>query len=122
MSNFRYHPLIKPKYGNLASSLSSSFKFPPLFEYQKIDGLVYDSGPFYPDMVKNFYANFTFDPGCVFQSKVRDSVIGLSLEEFGNCLGVAFEGEGIVNGFTPDSLAWKDYNKLGYYFSICQIF
>ncbi|KAL5061513.1 hypothetical protein RYX36_023250 [Vicia faba] len=95
MSDFRNRPLILPAYGKLESFPSTRFKFPEFFKYQRIDGFVSDSGPYYPDMVKDIFANLIIDPGCAFRSKVRDNNIGLSLEELENCLGVPYEGERI---------------------------
>ncbi|KAL5075265.1 hypothetical protein RYX36_014249, partial [Vicia faba] len=79
----------------------------------RIDGLVTNSGPYYPDMIRDFYANLAINPRGVFRSKVKDIVIGLYLEKFGNCLGIPFEGERIVTSFTRQTPAWKDYSKPG---------
>lgn len=39
----------------------------------------------------------------------------LSIEDFGKCLDVPFEGERISKGFTCD---WSDYEKNRYYYNI----
>lgn len=65
MATFQQRALIEPKCGNLISSPSTSFQFPTLLEYQRITGPVEDSRIFYQDMVKEFCANFSVEPGCV---------------------------------------------------------
>lgn len=113
--NFRNYPLNPPKYGNLALFPSLSFDFLALFHHQGLDSLIADSGPIYPDLVRIFYANPSIAKGCIFTSHVKGKYIVLTLEEFGKCLDIPYEGERILHVFTQD---WHGYSKVSYYFSI----
>lgn len=94
------------------------FQFPTMLECQGIVDFISDSGLFYQDLVRDFYAHFTILPDCVFSSTVRGIDIAMSLEDFGACLCVPFEGGRISHGFTPDTEGWEVFNDLRFYFSI----
>lgn len=113
--NFKNYPLNPHKHGNLASFPSLSFDFLALFHHQGLDSLIADSKSIYPDLVRVFYANLSITKGYVFTSHVKGKDIVLTLEEFGKCLDIPYEGERILHGFTQD---WPGYSKVNYYFSI----
>ncbi|CAI8593479.1 unnamed protein product [Vicia faba] len=121
LSGFRIMSIIIPKYVNLTTFPSCSFNFPALFEYQHVNGFVSEYGPYYPDLVRGFYAYLSIQPGCAFHTKVRGLKIGMTLAELGNCLGVPYEGEQIHHGYTLSIRAWAGYSKLDFYFSISLI-
>lgn len=91
--SFKNHSLTPPKYGNLSTFLSSSFNFPALFHFHGLDVLIADSGPIYHNLVKAFYVNLSIGKGCIVSSVVKGKAILLTMEEFGKCLEVPFEGE-----------------------------
>ncbi|KAI5412507.1 hypothetical protein KIW84_057251 [Lathyrus oleraceus] len=96
----------KGKMGEGSNALDSDpeyFQFPAMLEYQGVVDFVSDSGLFYQDFFRYFYAYFTILPGCAFSSTVRGIDISMSLEDVGACLGVPSEGERISHGFTPDT-------------------
>lgn len=107
-----------PKYCNLPSFSAHSFNFHEPLKYQHLESLISDSGPIYPDLVKEMFTNLSIGTGCVLSSKVKDKNIVLSLEEFGNCLDVPFEGQAIQHGFASQ---WQGHNKVNYYFIILRL-
>ncbi|KAI5413177.1 hypothetical protein KIW84_057689 [Lathyrus oleraceus] len=92
-----------------------------MLEYQWVADFVSDSGMYYQDLVRDFYAHFTILLGCAFSSTVRGIEIAMSLEDFGACLGIPSEGRIISHGFTPDTEGWENFNNLGFYFSMSRI-
>lgn len=81
--------------------------------------MIYDFGPFYPDLVKVFYSNLSIDPDCVVKSSAKGKQIVLTMEDFGEFLSIPYEGERICQGFTCD---YKDCEKNVYYFSINMLY
>lgn len=92
-----------------------------MLEYQGVADFVSDSGMYYQDLVRDFYAHFTILLVCAFSSTVRGIEISMSLEDFGACLGIPSEGRIISHGFTPDTEGWENFNNLGFYFSMSRI-
>lgn len=76
---------------------------------------------FYQDLVREFYAHFTFLLVCAFSTTIRGTEIAMSLEDVSVCLGVPSEGERISHGFTPDTEGWENFNNLRFYFSLSRI-
>ncbi|KAI5429316.1 hypothetical protein KIW84_034075 [Lathyrus oleraceus] len=89
---FRVRHLTPQKYGNLSTFLSTSFDFPALFHFQGLSVLIADSGRIYPNLVKTFYEFFSIGKGCIVSSIVKAKEILLTMEEFGKCLEVSYEG------------------------------
>lgn len=118
--DFGNWPLMLVKYGNLSSFLSHNFDFPELLRLQRVYSMVSDTGNFYPDLVKYFYANLAILPGDndVLTSKVKSIDIIMDLEAFGNCLGVPFVGQTFHHGLVPK---WDGYSKMDYFFHICRV-
>ncbi|KAI5401224.1 hypothetical protein KIW84_065901 [Lathyrus oleraceus] len=121
LSSFRQRNILLTKYGNIDTFPSSSFQFPIILQYQGVVDFVSDSGLFYQDLVREFFAHFTILPGCAFSTTVRGTEIVMSLEDVGACLGVPSEGERISHGFTPDTEGWENFNNLRFYFSLSRI-
>ncbi|KAI5439969.1 hypothetical protein KIW84_025359 [Lathyrus oleraceus] len=121
MTSFRQRNVLLPKFGNVDTFPSSSFQFPAILHYQGVVDFVLDSGLFYQDLVREFYAHFTILPGCAFSTIVRGTEIAMSLEDVGVCLDVPSEGERISHGFTPDTEGWENFNNLRFYFSLSRI-
>ncbi|KAI5445251.1 hypothetical protein KIW84_013480 [Lathyrus oleraceus] len=86
--NFSTRPLTPPKYSNLDSFPSSSFKFHSLLTFQGIRNFIEDSGYVYPNLVKEFYANLEITRDFSVTSLVKNTEILLTLEELGVCLGI----------------------------------
>lgn len=118
MTSLRQRNVLLPKFGKLKTFPSSSIQFPSMLEYQGVIDFVSDSGLFYQDLVKDFYAHLTILPVCAFSSTVRGICIEMSLEYVGACLGFPSERERISHGFTPDTEGWKNFNNLRFYFSM----
>ncbi|KAI5388045.1 hypothetical protein KIW84_073944 [Lathyrus oleraceus] len=118
--DFRNRSLIPVKYGNLISFPSHSFDFPELLRHQRVYSMVSVYGNYYPDLVKDFYANLVLVPGdkVVLTSKVKNIDIVMDVEVFGNCLGLPYKGQSIIHGFTPE---WEGYSKMDYFFRICHV-
>ncbi|KAI5402949.1 hypothetical protein KIW84_050518 [Lathyrus oleraceus] len=112
MTSFRQCNVLLPKFGNIGTFPSSSFQFPTILHYQGVVDFVSNSGLFYQDLVREFYAHFTILPGCAFNTTIRGIEIAMSLEDVGACLGVPSEGERISHGFTPDTEGWENFNNL----------
>lgn len=64
-SNVRNRPLMPPKYGNLASFPSHSFDFHEILNVQGVEDLISDNGSVYPNLVKEFFDNFSIAPDYV---------------------------------------------------------
>ncbi|KAI5425757.1 hypothetical protein KIW84_031540 [Lathyrus oleraceus] len=71
------------------------FQFLAILQYQGVVDFVSDSGLFYQDLVREFYAHFTILLGCALSTTVRGTEIDMSLEDVGACLGVPSEGKRI---------------------------
>ncbi|KAI5443430.1 hypothetical protein KIW84_012174 [Lathyrus oleraceus] len=112
MTSFRQCNVLLPKFGKIDTFPYSSFQFPAILEYQGVVDFVSDSGLFYQDLVREFYAHFTILPGCSFSTTVRGIEIAISLEDVRACLSVPSEGERILHGFTPETEGWENFNKL----------
>ncbi|KAI5432725.1 hypothetical protein KIW84_020141 [Lathyrus oleraceus] len=112
MLSFRQRNVLLSEYGNIDTFPSSSFQFPAILQYQGVVDFVSDSGLFYQDLVREFYAHFTILPDCDFSTTVRGTEISMSLEDVGACLGVPSKGERISPGFTPDTEGWENFNQL----------
>ncbi|KAI5387721.1 hypothetical protein KIW84_073712 [Lathyrus oleraceus] len=67
---------------------SLNFQFPAILQYQGVVDFVSDSGLFYQDLGREFYAHFNILSGCAFSTTVRGTEIAMSLEDVGACLGV----------------------------------
>lgn len=83
------------KYGNLSSFPSHSFDFPELLRRQVVYSMVSNCGNYYPNSVKDFYANLVIVPGdkVVLTSRVKNTDIVMHVEVFGNCLGLSYKGQ-----------------------------
>ncbi|KAI5415811.1 hypothetical protein KIW84_041016 [Lathyrus oleraceus] len=121
MSSFRQRNVLLLKYGNIDTFPSSSFQFLAILQYQGVANFVSNSGLFYQNLVREFYAHFTILPGCAFSTAVRGTEIAMSLEDVGACLGVPSEGKRISHGFTLDTKGWENFNNLRFYFSLSRI-
>lgn len=112
--------LMPVKYGNLSSFPSHSFEFSKLLKRQGVYSVVFDYGNFYPDLVKDFYANLVIIPGDnhVLTSMVKNTEIILNLEAFRNCLGISYVGQAFHHGLVPK---WEGYSKMDYFFHICRV-
>jgi hypothetical protein len=75
--DFRNRSLMPVKYDNLSYFPSHSFDFPELLRRQGVYYMVTDCGNYYPDLVKDFYANLVIIPGVkdVLTSRVKNSDI-----------------------------------------------
>ncbi|KAI5444191.1 hypothetical protein KIW84_012714 [Lathyrus oleraceus] len=118
---FRNRALTLVKYGNLASFPATSFNFNPLLRYQGITNFIRTSTFVYPDLAKDFYAKLSLSRDCTLSSHVKKTDIVLSLEDFGKCLGVPFEGARIRHSVVCDDEGFENYEKFAYYFSISRI-
>ncbi|KAI5416066.1 hypothetical protein KIW84_041204 [Lathyrus oleraceus] len=98
--DIRNRSLMPVKYGNLSSFPSHNFDFPELLRLQGVYSMVSDTGIFYPDLVKDFYANLVIISGDndVLTSKVKNTDIILDLEAFEKCLGIPFVGKTFHHG------------------------
>lgn len=111
------------KYCKLSTFPEHRFKFPELLKYQGIDSLASDCGAYYPNLVKEFYANMNFgtddfgDP--TFTYKVKNMEISMDLEYFGKTLGIPTAGVSLRQGYQPASDSSETYNKMEYFFEIC---
>lgn len=72
-----------PKYGNLTTFPSHNFDFHGTLNFQGVVDMISDNGFVYPDLVKDFFANFSVDPDFVLTSRVKNTEIVLSLEDLG---------------------------------------
>lgn len=90
------------KYGNIFSFATVSFDFPALLYHQKLNNLIADSGPFFPNLVREFYAIMNISTDSLFISEVKGKDIAFSLEDFGKCLEIPFEGQKIFHNYTPE--------------------
>ncbi|KAI5405507.1 hypothetical protein KIW84_052335 [Lathyrus oleraceus] len=118
--DFRNRSLMPVKYGNLSSFPSHNFDFLELLRLQGVYSMVSDSGNFYLDLVKDFYANLViiFGDNDVLTSKVKNTDIILDLEAFGNYLRIPFVGQAFHHGLV---LEWEGYSKMYYFFHICRV-
>lgn len=84
------------KYCKLSIFPEHSLNFSELLKYQGIDSLVSDCGAYYPDLVKDFYANMNFGTDefgdTTFTSKVKNMEISMDLESFGTTAGIPTAG------------------------------
>lgn len=119
--NFSTRPLTPPKYGNLDSFPSSSFKFHSLLTFQGIRNFIEDSGYVYPDLVKEFYANLEITRDFSVTSLVKNIEILLILEEFGVCLGIPSTGVHLKHNFVCAMTQFTNYEKWKFYFSISHL-
>lgn len=118
--DFWNRSLMPVKYGNLSSFPSHSFDFPELLRCQGVYSTVSDCGNYYPDLVKDFYANLVIvlSDKDVLTSRVKNTNIVMDLEVFGNCLGLPYKGQSFLHGFT---LEWEGYSKMDYFFHNCRV-
>lgn len=75
MSSFKQRNVLLLKHGNIDTFPSSSFQFPAILQYQGVVDFISDSGMFYQDLVREFYAHFTILPGYAFSTTVRGTDI-----------------------------------------------
>lgn len=118
--DFRNRPLMPVKYSNPSYFPSHSFDFPELLRRQGVYSMVSDCGNYYPDLVKDFYANLVIVPDdkVVLTSRVKNTNIVMDVEVFINCLGLPYKGKYFLHGFTPE---WEGYRKMDYFFRICRV-
>lgn len=96
MLAFRNHVLKTPKYGNLSSFPTSSFDILKLLNHQGLGILISYFGLCFPYLVQTFYCNISISTWCIVKSCVKGNDIVLSMEDFGRCLDVSFEGDKFV--------------------------
>src|SRR3954464_6096929 len=113
--------LTSVKYGNLESFPSDSFHFHPLLRFQGIKDFIETSDVVYPDLAKDFYAKLSISRNCTLSAIVKKTDIVLSLEEFGNCLGLPTEGVRIRHNIVCDEAGFENYEKYAYYFTISRV-
>ncbi|KAI5415527.1 hypothetical protein KIW84_040813 [Lathyrus oleraceus] len=118
--DFWNRSLMPVKYGNLSSFPSHSFDFSKLLRRQGVYFMVSNCGNYYPDLVKDFYANLVIVLGDkdVLTSRVKNTDIVMDVEVFGNCLGLSYKGQSFLHGFTQE---WEGYRKMDYFFHICRV-
>ncbi|CAI8583751.1 unnamed protein product [Vicia faba] len=109
--NFSNQPLTSPKYGNLTFFPSTSFNFKLFLNHQKISGFIEDFGYVYPGLVKEFYVNLKISNDCIVSSLVNNKEILLTLEEFGDCLGIPYAGDCIKHKYVCGAGEFKQYNE-----------
>lgn len=109
--------LTPPKFGNLPTFNSDCFDFPRLFQAQKVYEFISDHGVYYPDVVRAFYCNMEFENQTL-TSSVKGVPISLSLQQFGECLKIPFEGVEIP---VKNNAQLPGYVKKDFYYDISRI-
>lgn len=118
----RTRKLLKAKYCKIHTFPAHSFLFPAQLASAGVMGFVSDHGNVFPDLVREFYHNFKLVPDefgdVTLTSQVLTTSIALSVEEFGNLLGVPHEGLALVSGVIPHD--WLPFNKVEIFIDMCR--
>lgn len=120
----RVRQFLPIKYVNLKAFPDSSFDFPALLKYQRIDKFVSDSGNCYNDLVKAFLHKFSVylnaDDEHVLEASVGDFVLKENLSVIAANLGIPSSGYFLRKGVNHVDGPWANYEKMEYYYQICR--
>lgn len=120
----RVRHFLPVKYVNLKAFPGSSFDFPNLLKYQRIDKFVSDSGNCYNDLVKAFLHKFSVhlnsDDEHVMETCVRDFLLKENLSDIAAKLRIPSSGYFLRKGVNHVEGPWENYDKMEYYYQICR--
>lgn len=103
--------ILPVKYVNLKAFPGSSFYFPTLLKYQRIDNFVSDSGNCYNDLVKAFLHKFSVylnaDDEHVLETSVRDCLLVENLVDIAAKLNIPSSGYFLRKGVNHVEGPWE---------------
>lgn len=120
----RARQLLPVKYVNFRAFPATSFDFPTLLRYQRIDKFVSDCGNYYNDLVKAFLHKFSVSMNMeeehILKATVRTFVLEENLSTIAANLEIPSSGYFLRKGVNHVEGPWANYEKMEYYYQICR--
>ena len=118
----RNRKVLKAMFCRLHTFPAHSFLFPAQLASAGVARFVGDNGEVFPDLVREFYHNLKLIPDefgdITLTSHVLSKNISLTVQQFGELLGIPHEGLVLVNGVIPHD--WLPYNKVEVFINMCR--